>query len=61
MHEYTNSVKRIENKVVQAKFIIKRIFFGGVDKLESGDFALRKSDSKTNFIGCLQNVDVNQV
>ncbi|XP_066928506.1 contactin-associated protein-like 5 [Clytia hemisphaerica] len=60
VHEYTNSVKQLENKVVHVKFIIKKIYFGGVDKLRDGDFALRKSESKINFIGCLQNVDVNQ-
>ncbi|XP_066928516.1 neurexin-3b-like [Clytia hemisphaerica] len=60
LYEYTNSVKRLENKVVQVKFIIRKIYFGGVDKLQDGDFALRKSDSKINFIGCLQNIDINQ-
>ena len=54
---YTNSMEKNQNKFFHAAFTIKDVFVGS----PGGKNGIEKSDSKISFIGCIQDVHINQV
>lgn len=50
-------MEKNQNKFFHAAFTVKDIYVGS----SGGKSGIEKSDSQMNFIGCIQDVHVNQV